>query len=667
MAVNKENISSEIRDIAQRAKSRDSLINNHNSDTEKLGPELEHIIKNYESEGYKYSNEELLSYWRELADYLKTPFLHYLIKKYPVNASLILEESRPGELDSSLIDTILELGTTYRSLFENVLLSFDKFKNFKIDRHLALKYIEKDFHPEFILHLVAKGEIPGLSFTQDLAEKLAITSMGSSALYKYIDEFPPLDQAVAEKLRDTGAYDVIVKGFNRFTGLKPQFLKSVEAGIMASAFGDDLVVELEEKFAKDRTFSSKIEKIREASREERPKLLQSFKQELRTYQEKWMEIIREAIQLLKKDPEIEKTTLQHWLEQVLLSKGMDPYPITTAAKGGDQTLIPVPREFHQFLRTFDTYQTYRTNLEKFIKKYKDEDGVVDEKRLFRDLYGHKPKGEIEIIKGPVNLHIRCWNLGDYILAYSEGEEITPKLKREALQSEGFSTQFKDLQITVERNEKGMSFEEEQAQIVYRHEVQHALYDIIEKHLPEVYRKDYNIRAALVAGDEESIKRVIKREMRQFSRKEFEARAKDEILAYYQEEEIPDPERILQILIKLEYQKGVYDYSHYWRQKKNREELTQKLFGNRYFEFKLPEGFNQEDFNLYISQGIREVFIKEYRQNIKQGIEVLQRLSNLYDKRRACALLAQEPLHLWQKVVDRLEGNKGVRSLSQKNL
>lgn len=53
-----------------------------------------------------------------------------------------------------------------------------------------------------------------------------------------------------------------------------------------------------------------------------------------------------------------------------------------------------------------------------IKKYRDSYPLDED--LFEICFGQKPKGKIEIIAGDITLHVRCYNIDDYILAYSYG-------------------------------------------------------------------------------------------------------------------------------------------------------------------------------------------------------------------------------------------------------
>lgn len=67
-----------------------------------------------------------------------------------------------------------------------------------------------------------------------------------------------------------------------------------------------------------------------------------------------------------------------------------------------------------------------------IKKYRDS--YPQDEDLFEICFGQKPKDKIEIVAGDITLHIRCYDVNDYIFAYSYGRVHgeTDKLSNEKI-------------------------------------------------------------------------------------------------------------------------------------------------------------------------------------------------------------------------------------------
>ena len=127
-------------------------------------------------------------------------------------------------------------------------------------------------------------------------------------------------------------------------------------------------------------------------------------------------------------------------------------------------------------------------------------------------------------------------------------------------------------------------------------------------------------------------------LRFLRKKDFENRAKDEILAFYKTKEpIAD---IRNLLLK---EGGSYDF--YFKSKKDYEQLIKWYMRNEAFKK------NKGD----IEKIMNQVFVDEYEEEIKKSIAAIKDLETIgKSKEEIIHLLITEPLSQWDKLVKRIK-------------
>jgi hypothetical protein len=290
-----------------------------------------------------------------------------------------------------------------------------------------------------------------------------------------------------------------------------------------------------------------------------------------------------------------------------------------------------------------------------LEQYEEKHRVIEEVResypdandLYKELFGKKPKGEVEIIAGPVTLYIKCHDLEDYENIYFQSaKKLNPRQKFDAefkekvdrtkgIQVSGLED-FPDLWIAVENVTK-LEMEpnsKEESKSVFLHEEQHAIKSLFEEAperdlgLANKTRNDF--KTTENTGEKE---RVLCRYFRE-TRKESEIYAKDEILAYYKDgTDLPD---VVQKLSKLKEEGGNYDYSE-----KNRNNLFLWMKEN-------------EEIRTLTKEVMQEVYVDGYRELLEEATNAIKKMETAgYEKDEIITLLTYEPLAKWGKVVGRV--------------
>jgi hypothetical protein len=286
-----------------------------------------------------------------------------------------------------------------------------------------------------------------------------------------------------------------------------------------------------------------------------------------------------------------------------------------------------------------------------IEQYEEKHRVIEEMResypdandLYKELFGKKPKGEVEVLVGPAVLYIKCHNLEDYEHLYFVGEKyFNPRKKFDAefkkwadetkgIQLSGVE-KFPDLWIAGENVTKVSEQKnpEHESESVFVHEEQHSLFSLFgeqfernkafENHLMEKFRESKN---------QEEKTTALKNHFR-FTRKEAEMDAKDEILAYYK-----DGTDFSEIAQKL--------YEEYDFLKEKRE--------NKF----LPQWMTKNEEDKTLSEKIaRQVYNTEYYELLEDSVIAIKKMETAgYEKEEIIALLTHEPLAKWGKVAGRV--------------
>lgn len=198
------------------------------------------------------------------------------------------------------------------------------------------------------------------------------------------------------------------------------------------------------------------------------------------------------------------------------------------------------------------------------KEYSDDkNGNAD---LFKDLFDNFPVGNIKIIEGPITLYFQCFHPHDYATIYYNKPvyELTNEDIERVKVSGGVKknrAKYYELRNSIiAENAEGHS--PAYSEKVIKHEEQHALNDLVKDELFEKSFK-YNIESSATPDEAKQSYIAYIRSKQQL----IDFCLKDEILAYYQEEneliddksDNPRYKKIGETLGKPYEDKGLYDY------------------------------------------------------------------------------------------------------------
>ena len=259
-------------------------------------------------------------------------------------------------------------------------------------------------------------------------------------------------------------------------------------------------------------------------------------------------------------------------------------------------------------------EAFRKGIGEYIKKHQAVENNrkehPDDKMLFTACFGRTPKGDVEIIKGPMTLYFRCHDLEDYTLIhehkFNQSDKVTDIDKNRANLSAGVSIKscnIDNLQdCIIAENSLGRPFRKD----VYIHEEQHKIKKLF---------KDQMMRQNLMNAMEKSPideRTKIVDDYLRAKRENFENRAKDEILAYFKDG--TDLGELKKIMLKTKEQGGLYDYYGEWYNKEGVNERKNLI----------KEGAN----DFFVNSQFLKVFRNEYSRNIiNPAIESMWYLKN----------------------------------------
>ena len=322
---------------------------------------------------------------------------------------------------------------------------------------------------------------------------------------------------------------------------------------------------------------------------------------------------------------------------------------------------------------FMRYQQKHQAVESVREKYPDD------KVLFAALFGVEPKGDIEVIKGPMTLYLRLHHAEDYALAYSGASLkntplVTPEMTEKAKNTGGCmlaQVLLPELSRCVMlENAQGKPFDES-TKAIYHHEEQHAINQLFDwKKQRDIFAEEYRyslksagnaMRAAMnmsaAEGDNASphlmeIEKVkaeekLENALVQYFRTsrehlaEGQLKAKDEILAYAKDGR--SFHEVFKSLTRKRSENGLYDY------------LADSNFDSK----KILEyaGLDEATASAYVQKvdAIKErVFGPEYHVLLREAMDAYEELrTEGYKEEAIRAILMEEPLGKWKKVVNRL--------------
>ncbi len=372
-----------------------------------------------------------------------------------------------------------------------------------------------------------------------------------------------------------------------------------------------------------------LKKIRELPKEKKAESLERFKRNLNNQMEGLAGIEEEVIRAVRNNPDASAEDIYKAVEKL-------------GAKYG------INEEQKDIAKEVALKYEYKHQKIKEVREKYPED-----KELFKALFGRYPEGNIEIIVGPITFYIRCQNKKDYSLIYTENffgdeEKADSKEKMEIKRSAGISIKsslIPDLEGTVTAEKSGWwGFNHKDfvdSASIYKHEEQHAIRNLFDKQVTVFF---FPKRLKATKTDEE--KELVVKNFLRFKREKFDEAAADEMLAYSTDHTTPK-----EIYAVLTRKGGNYDY--FDEEEKNKLEAMLNSAKEDGLLGKLGEK-SDEDFEKWIQNLVKEIYVTEYSRLIMDGVESLEKLQKMgYSRQKTISLLTHEPLSRWKKIVGRL--------------
>jgi hypothetical protein len=274
-----------------------------------------------------------------------------------------------------------------------------------------------------------------------------------------------------------------------------------------------------------------------------------------------------------------------------------------------------------------------------------------DKDLFSQLFGSQPKGEIEIIIGPVSIYVKCHDFEDYMSIFfhkkkkSSGgkDDFTEEEKKEAWDCGAiniYSTAYLNIgwAITAENTEKINLPEtlDKDSHKKFVHEEQHIIKSFFDKEEildPNSPGIQFSVRKNFLAAETEEEKEKILEDFFRMFRHNAEARAKDEILAYCKDGRF---DQVKGELLTPKKEGGIYDFLE---DPKSADYLWLK---------------SSAEVRALTKRVKDRALIDEYKEIIINGIDAIRNMEEAgYNKEEIIALLTHEPLARWKRVTKRI--------------
>lgn len=371
--------------------------------------------------------------------------------------------------------------------------------------------------------------------------------------------------------------------------------------------------------------AEELAKIKKAPKEKRPRLLSEFKEKWRQQKEGLAKVQELMIGRIRENPDM---------------------PLKELYEEAMKTAAPYNLSFEQKTRIgfiLFNYAEKHREVEKIRKKYPDDTD------LYAAVFGKKPDGKIEVIKGPMTLFFRAYNINDYAYIYTqafmENRKLTLKDVFAARRTGGVSlgnSLIKGLEGTIIAQNIEEEIHPNSAQnqagtnAILVHEEQHAIKRLFPEYVnnQKLWKLDEEMMdLALGGAGRTEMENFIKYSFRK-DREDMEIEAKNEILAFLKEE-FYWPKEVFHILTKKQKEGGSYDYFAA-SQRPERIDFIAKLS------------------NAPVHEIAEDVYKTEYHRLIKEGIDAFTELRKSgYSTEETIALLINEPLAKWEKVVKRL--------------
>ncbi|MEK7580136.1 MAG: hypothetical protein AAB465_00775 [Patescibacteria group bacterium] len=369
------------------------------------------------------------------------------------------------------------------------------------------------------------------------------------------------------------------------------------------------------------------------------------------------------LQNIKKLPKNEQTeAFQEYKEKLIEQKEnlakMQEAIVALIRFNPDRSLDELIEKAQQFGDKFGFSEEQMETIKSNLRQYSKRHNLVKELRqrfpkdneLFKTLFGREPKGRIEIIAGPITLYFRCHDIDDYIYLFTYGFLKERELDAEKIEFVKqtnaakliflIKTKVGDQEIAspdlviIENASAEHEFTEEKQKTLL-HEEQHAINSLL---FPLRYNTSFPYLDLIEAKTKIEKELAFKRYFR-FLRERYDNRAKDELLAYFKSGRAV--EDILETLTCVSEEGGRYDYFD----KDMQKQLVEQIFKGSIEQ--TPE------LKQIINDMVQEIFVREYRQTIKSGLNAFVSLRERgYSLEQTIALFQQEPLTKWPKLAKR---------------
>jgi len=304
---------------------------------------------------------------------------------------------------------------------------------------------------------------------------------------------------------------------------------------------------------------------------------------------------------------------------------------------------------------------YADHISKKLNKYYSAARKLYEKypvnkrneKIFKELTGAKPYGEIDIQLKFAHINIDCQEIEDFAVLYCNDEDDEDDIESQiesASKSGGFKRLYskKNLIITA-TNPDNDDYER-----VVQHEDEHVKQTITTPDVPNFQL--FQGVARMILSQNPKYKEKIDENLREL-RKYYESLAKDEIMAYVHDDLKSD--EIYELFhIEDEYsteKPGITPFPMWNYNDYDYLEEYKNSWKNVWHDIKSgtrkKEAFDQinpENYKKDIIDGLNKVLIKPYKDNIYQATQAIGVLSNFIAKQHLINTFESIPLHRWKK-------------------
>lgn len=388
---------------------------------------------------------------------------------------------------------------------------------------------------------------------------------------------------------------------------------------------DILLSTKESPFSEGEVFNPEEEmtKVRATPKEDRKRAVEVYKKKLTFQKEGLGRIQKKIMDELKKAPDASPEELAKTAEELNRRYGLTKEQISASTA---------------FLEEY-------SGKHKAIKETREK--YPDNISLYKAVFGVEPKGQIEVMEGPMSLYFRCFDEYDYAHIfngeYSSNARIEDSEKERAGDSVGVSVHgslIPELRGVITAESSYHHYSPEFSKETFNHEEQHA----IKKLFKEKRRNTYIVESIEASkGDLDEQLKLVRRFFRE-TRQDEEARAKDEIMAFFKEKEDARPERIKDILFE--------SYNYFGED----EWTIGKVEQNRGVIFEAEN--LTEDVVKKIESEVNGV---EYRGVVNGGVDAFASLrQGGLSVEESIGILIGEPLLKWPKIARRIREGKKSR-------